>query len=832
MAICLAYITLAPLSSASAQYFFDMHSLRILLLCTLLWPLSLQAQRQAQKSPLADVRKAVKQAGMLHRQELYHEVLQLLQPLWATDSSQVEMNYYLGIAYLNSRTEPKSKALRHLLKVPQNKFRDLDYHMATAYHYSHRFGEAVSHYKDYLGRLNHKKDADKIADTQRRIEQCHVGERLLQNPIETSIANMGSPINTPFPEYCPVVTPDGQQLFFTSRRPECMGQELDPLYNLEYEDIFYSHMQEDGAWASPLPLPGEVNTLDHDAAVAISPDAQTLYLYKSHSNGKLLSGDLYASLRVAGGWSAPSALPQPINSTDWETHTTVTADNHQVYFSSNRPGSLGGKDLYVVRKLPDGSWALPQNLGPELNTPYDEESPFIHPNGKVLYFSSKGHDNMGGYDIFYANWDEQRKRWSKPINIGYPINTADDDVYFSISADGTKGYFSSSREDGLGGQDLYTAQLPGNLLNLVVIRGKVTAQQGGRLPALVEVYDNVTGELVAHTTADNLQGYYVLFLPPGQDYGMRISHPGHLFKSLRLDMREQFTFIELEKSAVLQPIGHLAHENLENLFFSEYGDLKVSSDVELKALAHWTKQLPKTYQMEVAVHEIIEPGQDSLLVRYSTQSQVDVLLQQLREMGVADAIGQGYGFGNAYPIGNSRTERGRNQNRRREYILRLREPEPKPLVYEQLPDFKPFKEAQEPIDRLAIRITPEGDTLLVTQPLLFSLGGVSIDSKAQKVLQEVLSIMDRFPFLRIQICGHTDNTGTPRINMTFGLKRAEVILQQLLQQGAERGRLSVKSYGDTRPEASNATEEGRRKNRRVVFRITSNIPPELIERHL
>ncbi len=247
------------------------------------------------------------------------------------------------------------------------------------------------------------------------------------------------------------------------------------VYGDYFEDIYVSKRRE-GAWLIPEMLDTTINTAVHDACTGISADGEKMLVYRTSKD--LLSGDIYESFLANGKWTAPQALGKIVNDPEYlETSACYSSDGNLIFFSSNRPGGLGGKDLYSVKKLPNGNWGAPFNLGPMINTPANEDAPFIHPAENSLFFSSEGHTNMGGYDVFKSNFDEAGV-FSKPQNMGHPVNTVDDDVFFVLNTDASLGYLSSEREGGFGSQDIYTVFFPDNNVPLNVYNIHVFDESG------------------------------------------------------------------------------------------------------------------------------------------------------------------------------------------------------------------------------------------------------------------------------------------------------------------------------------------------------------------
>lgn len=330
---------------------------------------------------------------------------------------------------------------------------DIHYYLGKSYHLAEEIETARTYYTNFLNFADPKSDL--LPKAHVALLQCDVADHLIANPKKVRVENISSPINTKYPEYSPVISLDGQALYFTSRRPWPDGstdQFRDAVLNDFPEDIYVSYKgkTKDIAWTEPEKLEfceGQRN----EATIAVSPDERRVYVYQDNTGG----GDIFFSdFQNSTFQQVQPFMIKDVNTKSWETHITTTTDGQNMYFVSDRPGGFGGRDIYRIVKLPDGSWSAPKNLGANINTAYDEDAPFIGADNKTLFFSSNGHLSMGGFDIFSAIRDDNNE-WSNPINMGYPINKTGDDVFYTTTIDGRKGYFSSFRKDGFGEKDIY-----------------------------------------------------------------------------------------------------------------------------------------------------------------------------------------------------------------------------------------------------------------------------------------------------------------------------------------------------------------------------------------
>lgn len=444
-------------------------------------------------------------------------------------------DFQIGMSYINLHNNDKAlpyfqRCLKNSSKHPAT----LYYYAGKAFHLSHQLDSAISNYTKFKNNLNLKSgkkyelhNQKVLAEIDREIASCEYGKELMANPQKIEIMNLGPEINSPYPDYAAVLSADESEMVFTSNRPGTTGGGIDPHdgLGLYYEDIYISYKSENG-WSKPANMGPPINTDGNDACISLSADGQKLLIYRSIKENFVSSssGDIYISTLIGKSWSEPVRLPDQINSKGWEPSASLSSDQKILYFTSNRDGGFGGTDIYMVKKLPHGEWAMPMNLGPKINTPYDEDSPFIHPDGKTLYFSSKGHKTMGGFDIFITTLDQNTGEWSQPENVGYPISTAHDDIHFSWSADGKKIYFSSIRPEGYGDKDIYSAIMEKAEANLVVLKGIVSdSTDKTPMEAIITVVDGQSNEIVGVFNSNSETGKYLVVLPEGKNYVFSIS---------------------------------------------------------------------------------------------------------------------------------------------------------------------------------------------------------------------------------------------------------------------------------------------------------------------
>ncbi len=378
----------------------------------------------------------------LYVKKNYGDALQVYLPACDTKGDDALLNLKVGMCYLYSETKWKAAIyLEKAYRLDPKVDIDIDYHLGMAYQQNHQYSKAIVHYEIF--KKNNKKLA---AIAKEKIQACIIADSLSRKPVHVLIENAGGAVNSSFHEYSPLLSADGNTMIFTSNRST---DDYKIKSGTNFEDIYITHRKGE-RWDEPQKISPNINIKFNDAAASLSADGNTLLLY--YENG---GGDIYISTKTDGDWSKPVPLNKNINTAlFWETSACLSADGQKLFFASNRPGGKGELDIYVSELDAKGDWSKAANMGSTINTSGNEDSPFMHPDGETLYFSSDGHPTMGGNDIFKSEFKDGR--WQKPANLGYPINSIEYDGFFTISADKKTGYYSTLREDGLGSADIYT----------------------------------------------------------------------------------------------------------------------------------------------------------------------------------------------------------------------------------------------------------------------------------------------------------------------------------------------------------------------------------------
>ncbi|MFZ5553154.1 MAG: tetratricopeptide repeat protein [Bacteroidota bacterium] len=469
-------------------------------------------------------------------QRLFRLSLMAWESLLKDYPDNARVNYMAAkcILHLHAR---KEEALAYLQKVEKNigidvKFKDktpdilpIDAHflLGQAFHHNENPDKAIEQYNLYL-----TKGKDVLSEQEKNEVKHWIGwaqnakEQLANPNPDVQINNIGNKINSPSDEYSPVLSLDEKIMYFTSRRVrEDKSNEkiIDNETGACYEDVYMSVKDENGNWSEPELINFTGHKADeHEATVSVSADGTIIYVYMDREGG----GDIFVSDYHDGDRNfSLSNLKGDINSISWETHSTITPDGNVLFFTSNRPGGYGGLDIYRVIKLPNGEWSKAEALPPPINTEYDEDAPFIHPGGKILYFSSKNDNSMGEYDIFYSEiLSQEPLKFSEPVSLGAPVNTVDNDMFFMTNAKGDRGYYSTTHSKGFGGQDIYYIDFKKpNVGSLAILKGYIKMVDGSQIPENLSITLN-SGKLPEELffRPRLTDGGFVMALEPCNEY--------------------------------------------------------------------------------------------------------------------------------------------------------------------------------------------------------------------------------------------------------------------------------------------------------------------------
>lgn len=631
----------------------------------------------------SDVYKDGKVEAISFSKEAYADALPIFLGLYEQDTTNMNLAFKIGVCYHGSRLD-RLQAISYFEKATtsiSSKYQGSLHteknapiiafkFLGDAYHSDYQFDNAIIAYEKFIASSSGIKNVNTIliAEANQKIEMCHTGKRLIAQPVKVKIENLGDNINSPHADYSPVLSADQKLLFFTTRRPGTKGSQEDSDGNY-MEDIYMSEKTKTG-WSKAVSIGEPINTEWHEATVGISPDGQMILIYKD-DNG---DGNIYSTTLDGDKWSVPVKLNDNINSKHWEPSAFISADGNALFFTSDRPGGFGGRDLYTSKKKPSGDWEKAINMGKNINTPYDEDAPFIHPDGVTLTFSSNGHSTMGGFDIF-TSLLSQEGNWSQPVNAGYPINTTDDDIFYMISPDGQKAYFSSFRENGFGGKDNYELTfLDKEPTPLTLIKGRVT-DESGIPPKNVEitVTDNETEEVVGIYHTNSKTGEFLFILTPGKNYNITYQAEMHLFYSENIEIPKESNYYEIEKEVSLNPIVVGSKIVLNNIFFDfDKATLRPLSNVELRNLV---MLLESNSNLKVEISGHTDSKGSHIYNQKLSEERAQAVVNKLTASGINAGRMKAKGYGKTMPNAlNKKADgkdnpKGRQLNRRVELTI-------------------------------------------------------------------------------------------------------------------------------------------------------------------
>jgi outer membrane protein OmpA-like peptidoglycan-associated protein len=645
------------------------------------------------KDELNEAKDNIKKGDEIFEQgeAYYRDALPFYLKAQNFNPNNAKLNFKIGLCYLHSFE--KKKAYDYILKAFQldpSIDPKIRYYMGRVYHLNSEWDKAIQEYSAYLNTIKSKEE---IKDVNKKIQECNSGKILSQNPIRVWVDNLGPEVNTSFNEYSPVITADESVLMFTSRRPGGVGNKMDESKNEYFEDVWVSY-KVGKKFSQAVNLGPPVNTENHDAAVCLSPDGQKLITYQGGVNG----GDLFISYLVGKQWSKPENLGKAINTKYHESSASFSYDGKILYFVSDREGGYGGHDIYYAEINEKGKFEKAVNIGPVINTEYNEEAVFMMPDGKTMYFASEGHNSIGGYDIFKTTFENGQ--WTKPVNLGIPINTPDDDVFFALAGSGRRAYYSSASQGGYGGMDLYKITILGPekqpLLNtedqllamsakpvtnlkveqaVEVTKPKMTLLKGivydnktnEPLEAILNLIDNEKNVILASFKSNAATGKYLVTLPSGKNYGIAVQREGYLFHSENFNLPADADYQEVTKDIPLKKIEIGNTIVLKNIFFDfDKATLRPESFNELDRLVKLLTENP-TIKVELSAHTDSK-GSDEYNMKLS-QKRAESVVNYLIGKGISADRLIAKGYGETQPIDTNDTEEGRQNNRRVEFKI-------------------------------------------------------------------------------------------------------------------------------------------------------------------
>lgn len=709
--------------------------------------------------------------------------------------------YNTGVCYIESRKiNEQVKAIPYFEKalkigkdqLPPSALNDL----AKAYHTDEQIEKAIQYFELYKASLS-KNNTAALKEVERSLEIANNALLLISSPRDIKIQNFGAVINSEYTEYNPVVSADESVMAYTALRPNT-GKTRS---NEDFIEEIYISYNTSGVWSAPTQI--EI-TSDYNVGTAgLSADGQRMLIFIGGPNG---TGNLYSIDKSGTNWSTPVTMGNKVNSRSLESTASITPDGKTMYFASNRPGGYGGLDLYMIKKNENGEWGDAINLGPKVNTKFNEDAPFIHPDQWTLFFTSDGHNTIGGRDIFVTRLFNEE--WTAPDNMGYPINTTADDNYFTLTADGRKGYFSSGRKGGAGGQDIYTIVMPEEEANipLTMVKGRILdAETMKALPTKIYMIDVESGKKLDFVyQPDPVTGDYLIILPPSKNYDMIIESEGFLPYTLNINVPGQTYFYELYQMILLRTIKQF--------------DVVVGQSVEVKNAFYDTHEdavndMRRTHEAELIRNDSIDvfdlmndlmAANDDEAISYLT----DLIYKSnsIEEISF-ESNGDVEQATRVYYYDESDESKFEKKVVDGNTIFSL------PTMY--------VTEEAEKQKNMPKEMPKTFDPALLAkvEKYYFNVGESTLNAKYNSSLDEIISVLNKNPDLGIQISGYASAEGDDELNKKLSNERAIAVLDYINQKEIVRRRIIPKAFGSTEGEGN--PQEARRVEVQIVDLRTS-----------
>ncbi|MCK4663805.1 MAG: PD40 domain-containing protein [Bacteroidales bacterium] len=806
-------------------------------------PLILSGQDES-----SDSKKLLKTANQYFDDADYKYAIKIFLIIDSIQPDDPVINYKIGACYLNSEYE-KVKAIPYLefakkskyLETPKVVYKDL----GILYHLDCQFDKSIDNFNKYLKLAN--KNDKYIIFAKRMLTICENAKKITSKTYDVEIENLGYPISTKDSEFSPLISADESILYFMRKKGINENYKTFGKTSDDEVQIMYS-LRNGNLWYEPKAI--TFPNIDKKISVklaGLSPDGEHLFFHIGKDN----KGNIYTCLFVNGQCTGLKKLSNNINSKFWEDRVSITPNGRVLYFSSNRPGGFGGKDLYKVEKNEKGNWDKPINLGSQINTKYNEISPFIHPDAKTLYFSSDGHNTIGGYDIFKSTYEN--KQWTEPENIGYP-NTTKDDIYFVLSADGQTGYFSSSQNDIFNNHHIYKVNLKKSI-PLTLVKGIILAGVPLKpIKANIKVVDKQTNERIKYIYSPNPEtGKYLMIFPPGKNYDMIIESNNFLPQLVNIYIPNQTYFYELFQEIHLTPIetlgGTIGEEiTVNNIFYDiyktsfadsilgvcvsdttkDYGQLlQIVEDLINTTDSLGIKLLDKQYSLEKEEYDsvAIKKGYNQLfnMVEKAIETTDSVSLAILDENTLYNEEATNKYFyalddkkNNLIPfvIENDTIYTTPPLNTER-YIKKSSFSITKNLSKSYTDSIYDVEKYNPKIIKLSKDYERK---VIIETKILFDKNSALIKKEYYNKLNEITELIINNRLIGIEIFGYADSEGTSEHNLNLSKQRANSVLKYLFEKGISTQKAILKGYGESKSK-SEISEKDRIKNRRVDIKV-------------
>ncbi|HOV11180.1 MAG TPA: carboxypeptidase regulatory-like domain-containing protein [Bacteroidales bacterium] len=825
-------------------------------------------------------RQILDSAFIYFAMENYHDALPMFKKIEAADPNNANVNYHIGVCYLHMPSE-KHNAIPYLEKVTDHVSKEyVDnpeeknvpvrafFELGTAYLLNYDLAKAIESTEKYKSFLDENVETDKNNRKQadRQIAMCHVAREMLKYPIPITVENLGAHVNTSYPEYSPAIVLDGNTLLFTSRRGVNVGDLIED-NGYYFEDVYMSKKSETSKWTEATNI-ATINTPDHEASISLSPDKKQLFIYKDDGG----DGNIYVSNHNEKEWQTPKKLPVPINSKSWETHASLSSDGNTIFFTSDRKGGYGGLDIYKSEKKPDGKWGEALNLGGNINTEYNEDAPFLLYD-KILYFCSQGHKTMGGYDIFYSRLKSDSS-WAEPVNIGYPINTTDDDLFYT-PVDSLTAYFASVRVQdsygtpGFGDLDIYSLAihpimirgtaydkltkkgLPGARItlmndNMEVVEVAVTDSNGAfsfpadynrnyNLKVTENSYEEATNTVSTFDVGDKKE--IVADLAPEKIFVVSLkihvddASTNRPLEEVSVELMDVLTGI---KEILTTDTNGNTYKSLNNKRYNDslHYKLVFSKESYLSENTEFRYLITKPGEIVIPADLLSEKAQPvSMRIKVldaktnEPLKDVNIVLKD-KETGVIENLITDNNGEVTKKLENKKI----NDSIKYDLVLSKESYVSKDVEYRYL-ILKPNEIlVSETIGKM--EVGTDLAKIIQIKNIYFDFDKYYIRPDAKVELDKIVKIMKEYPTIMVELGSHTDCRNTYAYNEVLSEKRAQSSVAYIVSKGIDRSRITGMGYGEYKlltncpcegTAESECSEEEHQLNRRTEFRITGFI---------
>ena len=627
-------------------------------------------------------RKDLKTGNKFFEQENYRAALPYYEKVLAKDPNNAKALFNAGISYMSFDKEKASDYIYKAQKIKPKVSKDVEYWLGRVDHLNYNFDEAVAHFQAYNATL--KKNDQRKEELAQLIQHSKNAKVQFNSPKDIFVKNLGPTINTQFSEHSPVISSDNKLLIYTSRGANVTGAtgNISDKKNKSiaadgeyYEDIFEARRIDDENWDKPRSLSGVLNGKGHDASIQLFDNDSKLLMYRNDNNG-----DIFVSDKAGGDWSTPKPLDGNINSKSFESDGYITPDGLTMYFSTGKYSEDGTLDLYQSTRSSMGAdWGPAKSLGANINTKYDDDSPYLSKDGKTLYFSSRGHNTMGGYDIFKSEYDEASRKWGAAQNMGYPVNTPDDDSYYRLSPDGSYAYLSSYRIGGYGEKDIYTI----NYIKNATIKGKVFSSKDSTsvIPGVELVFTGAQADKTALSFRDVTKpdGAYQVAVLSGRTYQVAVSKDGKNIETQEFPVPVSTNdSTTITKNFYVNYIDTTQRMAFKNIYFdTDKYKLRPESITELNNTA---QVLIANTGINISIEGHCDSRNTDEYNMVLGQNRADAAKNYLNKQGIAETRMTTVSYGERRPAAPNDSPENMQLNRRDEFKVVLKEGETMPVM--------------------------------------------------------------------------------------------------------------------------------------------------------